>query len=163
MGGESYYPAGDNTTHDDEVTAALYAAVCTEEGNGSPRPVVCGSSALWRVIASPISGRPATIYGKTPIIAGGESTCAGDSLDFQTSLTDGWACVVAVVDDALGNRGISPPLRACFTTDATTGAPCDGPPGTDASDASDLPDCTDGCTLPIGYADFPGSQLVEPT
>ncbi len=38
--------------------------------------------------------------------------CLGLPFDFKAnSFDDGWACVAAVADDKLGNRGVSPPLR----------------------------------------------------
>jgi hypothetical protein len=127
------------------TTTTTPAALCPE------------STPMTRVIPAPLAGNPPAIYVRAPITT---STCVGDAFDFQSALSEGWACVAVRSEDNLGNVGVSPPMRTCFV-DGVGSDPCPGPLGTIVPEV-DRPSCTDGCTLPLSYRDIPALQLVVP-
>ncbi|MBW2463525.1 MAG: hypothetical protein JRH11_17880, partial [Deltaproteobacteria bacterium] len=113
---------------------------CTEGTDVSAPAPLCVTTPLSRVIGWDMDSTVATIFGKAPVTA---STCVGDAWDFQASITEGSACVAARAVDNLGNVGVSPPLRACFT-DGVGVAPCPCSVGSTIPEAM-RPTCTDGC------------------
>ncbi len=99
----------------------------------APGPL-CATSPGTRIIEGP-SGA-AAIFTIAPVTASG---CFGNPFDSVASnVSDGWACLAVRGTDALGNVGISAPLRLCFDHDGD-GAECDLW-GTIVD--LDLPDCT---------------------
>lgn len=151
----AYQPYGSDASIDD--------AMCIDYADPSEAPAdLCLSAEGYtRLIAAEGDGA-AAVYALPPL------ACMGNPLDSAASnMRDGWACMVAVAEDALGNVGLSPPLRVCFDWNAD-GLDGDGNPlassgcpttfGAIAPDAN-RPSCTDGCIPPLSFADFPEHQL----
>jgi hypothetical protein len=130
---------------------------------------LCLSTPTTRVVATQLGA--ASIFAVPPTE---DPWCVGNAFDGPaTSIADGWACVAAIAPDRLGNLGLSAPLRICIDHDG------DGLDGGGASlaaqgcgdnvgaaafgeiaDEIDRPACTDGCTPPQSFADFPSLQVV---
>ena len=98
---------------------------------------MCFGESATAAIAVPFTTR-GQIYGIPPAT---ESNCLGFAFDNRASnISDGWACVAVQVDDALGNRSVSAPLRVCIDSDGDGAEGC-GAYGTVHPPAS-RPDCT---------------------
>ena len=121
---------------------------CVDYRVGSDPGPACGASDLRRIIAAE-DGSGAAIYGIPPL------GCIGNPFDaFATNISEGWACVLALGADKLGNVGLSRPLPVCFYYGA-------GAPPAGLCDPADRPTCSDGCTYPKSFADDAGAQLIE--
>ncbi len=131
---------------------------CVAGSSAVPSPLCVATSPVTRIIPAVVHPTDRTIFGKPPIAA---MTCVGDAWDFQTNISEGWACVAARAEDNLGNVGVSPPVRACFINGVAP-EPCPASLGT-IVDASMRPSCTDGCTPPPSFDSIPGLQLVCPS
>ncbi|HKE17571.1 MAG TPA: hypothetical protein VKB80_22000 [Kofleriaceae bacterium] len=148
---------------------------CQEPGanaDTNPPSALCISSPATRVVATQLGA--AAVFAVPPADA---PWCVGNAFDAPaTNIADGWACVAAVAPDALGNLGLSPPLRICIDHDGD-GTDGVGGGGTslaslgcgdnsgeaafgEIADAIDRPSCTDGCVPPESFADFPFLQVV---
>lgn len=88
-------------------------------------------------------------------LAPDSTSCTGIEVDIKTQTRndvpedgeEGWLCVAAVSDDTAGNHGVSRPLRLCYDNPSVPGKPAC------ATDKSNPPTCTDGCTLPPAFFD----------
>ena len=157
--GNGYYndPNPTVTGTPTEAYGAVFDACVDGESSTIPSPLCSVTSPLTVAIDRPDSG-DAAIYGKTPVTT---DTCLGDSWDFVgAGIDEGWACVVARGRDSLGNVGVSPPLRVCLS-DGVGADPCGGAV-LDVLPEGMRPSCTDGCTLPPTFDDFPGLQRIGP-
>ena len=160
--GDAFFPDSGDMTATPDTSAAyaggtLYSACVNGVDATSPALLCPLSSPLTRVIPAMVSGLPPTVYAKEPVTP---DTCVGDAFDFQSSVSEGWACAAIQATDHLGNVGISPPIRVCFT-DGVGADPCPGSLGTIVPDAM-RPNCTDMCAPPFSYADVAGPQLIIP-
>ena len=108
-----------------------------------PLPL-CGSSPMTRIVSQRVEGAAVpAIYGRMPTNAT-TGECSGQQ--WLLPFAEGWACVAARVEDAIGNVGLSRPLRVCFDDGV-------GTPVCDPTNPSDTPPtCTDGCTYPDAFA-----------
>lgn len=129
-----------------------------------PGDLCLSAEGYTRIIASETGGA-AAIYAIPPLPP---LTCMGNAFDSAASnMRDGWACMVAIAEDQLGNFNLSPPLRVCFDWNED-GLDSDGNPlassgcptafGATAPEAN-RPSCTDGCIPPLSFEDFPEHQL----
>jgi len=110
---------------------------------GEPVPL-CGTAELARVIAAEF-GEDAAVYGIPPVNG---LSCGGNPFDFRAAgIEEGWACVVAMGQDELGNVGISEPLRVCFSAG-----------GVNCNELPLPPTCTDGCEVDA-FEDWEWMQL----
>jgi hypothetical protein len=130
-----------------------------------PAPICDISSPATRITKEQIGTDP-VIFSIAPQT---EIQCLGNAFDAAaTNISDGWACVAVRALDALGNVGISPPLRVCIDGDGNM-AEC-AAWGTIATIG--LPDCTGtysaatnttnpavDCTMPTSFVDLPGLQV----
>lgn len=113
--------------------------ICVAPAPGTaPPPAACVQSPATRIIADSIDGTVPAIYGIPPV---GTAQCFGNAFDsLATNISDGWACIAVRAEDALGNVGVSAPLRVCFDFDGNGAEGCPAYPGT--ANAATLPDCT---------------------
>ncbi len=137
------------------------------DGTATDRPsLICD-------LTSPATRITKTTIGDAPVIfsipPANTVQCMGNAFDAVASnISDGWACVAIRAVDALGNVGVSTPLRICVDSDGDMGE-C---PSWGTISTSGLPDCTGtwssstgvtdpatDCTLPPKFEDFPGLQL----
>ena len=156
-------PAG-NAFYDREIVdfntpGPAYAGAFDDcnPGQASTPPILqCPqTSPLSRIIEGP-SEAPA-IFVKPPIT---RATCVGDAFDFVgAGLAEGWACAAVRTADTLGNEGVSPPLRVCFS-DGMGASVCPASIGQVVPEAM-RPACTDGCALPASFTDYPALQLTR--
>jgi Bacterial Ig domain len=134
----------------------------------TPPNALCSTAAMTRQIATEFGGLP-EIFSIPPT---NDPQCAGNAFDSAaTNISDGWACVATVAKDTLGNVGVSPPLRICIDADGDGTDANDGSTGTSLTSLGcaavygnkaapgNRPDCTDGCTLPDTFSDFPKLQV----
>ncbi len=136
---------------------SIYGDCVSGTSPSVPRQLCRESSPLGVVISPRIaSTTERAIYGK-PVVT--PLTCIGDSFDFQGSLNEGWACAAVRTEDNLGNIGVSPAMRVCFS-DGVAPSSCPGEIGDIVT--TDLPSCTDGCTPPRSFVDVPRYQLIPP-
>lgn len=151
------------------TTPSVGDDVCVEpEGDAVTEgtlPQLCATTPLTRAIVDEDGITPA-LYSIAPI---GGQQCGGNAFDAPANnIADGWTCAVAMAPDNLGNVGISPPLRFCVDHD---GDATDGN-GTALADLGcaalgglaaegNRPSCTDGCTLPLSFADLEYRQLRQ--
>jgi hypothetical protein len=97
--------------------------------------------------------RPPVIYGYRPDFTG--ESCTGIDWELGANAEEGWVCLAARALDAVGNIGISRPLRVCYDDPLTTFVPsC-------KSDAEPPPPCTDGCTLPPAFPEAVGDAFTK--
>lgn len=90
-------------------------------------------SSMTRVIKHTASGSIPVVYAYDPSLAGPNAT----GRDYQAP-RPGWACLVAVAKDNVGNFAFSPPMRVCTETPGYT---CTATPPASLT-------CTDGCVIP---------------
>jgi hypothetical protein len=115
------------------------SAECIAELNsGTPR---CGGdSDMVRVIAHESRGSVPVVYAVgTEQADRSDLACTGVTWQIWPNLTnrrEGWVCLAAVAEDAVGNRDVSAPLRLCVH---------DGQAPEPECNPNDAPSCTDGC------------------
>lgn len=121
---------------------------------------------------TPLTRMMRTLVGDNPVIftipPTDDPSCAGNAFDAAASnISDGWACVVAVAEDNLGNVGFSAPLRICIDSDddnedgngaSLTGQGCAADYGLLGTPPIAM-DCTDGCAPPESFENFPVLQV----
>ena len=129
------YPAGISVSNDAAPAVMSYCG--PSPSYGPVQPICPGTTMTYALKHTALSAGPA-IYTVSPSQNTGPG-CTGQG--WQASVDSGWACVVGTATDAMGNVGISKPLRVCYNLD---GAPtsCAGAP----------PSCTDGCRMPDVFA-----------
>ena len=90
--------------------------VCALPGLAADEPIVLPpvcvlQSSMTRIIELETSSKSA-LFGIPPI---NTDQCLGNAFDaLATNISEGWACVAVRVEDLLGNKGISPPMRLCI-------------------------------------------------
>jgi hypothetical protein len=129
------FPAGQSASND--AAPALMSYCGPSPSYGPVQPICPGTTMTYALRHTASSAGPA-IYTVSPAQNTGPA-CAGRG--WQTSVDSGWACVVGTATDAMGNVGISKPLRVCYSLDGAA-ASCAGAP----------PSCTDGCRMPEVFA-----------
>jgi hypothetical protein len=94
-----------------------------------------GESDMTRILYDERLNQP-MVFAVAPADELSDLTCSGISAQIRPNFTEreGWVCVAAVVEDAVGNRDVSEPLRLCLSNDDPRKCPLD-----------ELPTCTDGC------------------
>lgn len=100
----------------------------------NPEPLCNKTSDMTRILhRGGASG--ALIYALAPAAG---AACAGNSweLDQKLAPKEGWVCLAAIAEDAVGNRDVSAPLRVCLS---------DGQGEEPDCDPAHAPSCTDGC------------------
>ena len=102
-----------------------------------PPPQLCFGESVTVSIRVPFTAE-GQIYGIPPA---SESNCLGFAFDnLASNIADGWACVAVLVEDALGNRSVSAPLRVCIDSDNNGAEGC-GPYGS-INPPAERPNCT---------------------
>jgi hypothetical protein len=129
----------------DPANAPSMAGYCDPLQYTSAIGPMCPGTELRLAIEHAASSVGPVIYAVSPADGLGAG-CAG--LAWQASVSSGWACVVGTATDALGNVGISKPLRVCYDLD---GKGCTGA----------APSCTDGCTMPDVYVAQGMPRIVD--
>jgi len=141
-------------------------ANCNDGTAADPPTAICDITSPATRITKPTIGTDPVIFSIPP--ASGIQ-CMGNAFDaVATNISDGWACVAVRAVDALGNVGISAPLRVCIDSNGDMGE-C---PSWGTVTTTGLPDCTGtwtsatgvtdpntDCTLPPKFEDIPGLQL----
>lgn len=134
----------------DQGTAPDTAGICLLKPSSSPPERLCDghSSRMTAVI-----GHNVLTGGSEPVIYGvgalKQPECTGSQWDLHDSTSkngvslsaDGWVCLAAQAKDALGNMGISSPLRICVDDPGVPGVP-------DCMNGAPAPSCTTNCTAP---------------
>lgn len=158
--GEAHFAAAIGAVGNDAAVADDQCVPAADPDAEAPSNI-CSSMALTEVIST--TTEEDAIYTIPPVT---EPQCGGNAFDAAaTNIADGWACVVTVAVDKLGNVGVSAPLRICIDSDGD-GQTNGGDPLTDQGCADDygeigtvLPSCTDGCQLPLSFEDVPEKQI----
>jgi len=135
----------------EDTSKNVPASDCNPGGAGTEPNAVCSTTPMYRVMTQNIvtANPPSAIYGWNPTNSASNGECNGSNWELLPIVEEGWACLAARVEDAIGNIGISTPIRVCF--DNGEGTPqCD--PLTDTP-----PECTDGCVWPDA---FPPNQTL---
>jgi hypothetical protein len=134
-------PAGFPWYSGEKVTSPVTG--CVAYPTAGPPPNLCGGvSSLWQVVRHRAYdlNEPA-VYAFSPT-AGSE--CTGQAWGFKSLVdADGFVCFAARAVDAIGNVGVSPPLRLCVDKN-----PGDASQPTCATSSVTPPSCTDGCVPP---------------
>jgi hypothetical protein len=142
--GSAYYAADPAFLADDSKNVP--ASDCSPGTAAEPPKPLCSTTPMFRVMTQNIvvANPPTAIYGWNPTNSPTNGECNGSNWELLPIVDEGWACLAARVEDAIGNVGISTPIRVCF--DDNVGTPqCN--PLTDTP-----PECTDGCVWPEGFA-----------
>jgi hypothetical protein len=127
---------------------------CVAPPDSAVPPDICLTVSAMRVIETEFPSAPA-IYGIPPLTP---LACMGNAFDSAaTNVSDGWACLAVRAEDNLGNVGISPPIRVCFDVDDDGAEGCQGWGTVTTPPAAYT--CTDACTPPQSFGDFPSFQL----
>lgn len=134
----------------DVAPSAASLACAVEQNQGTqPKKLCTGEkSDMWQVVED--------IYNQSPAVYAASVTpdleCNGVAWEFTGKLDkDGWVCFATRAVDAVGNVGISRPIRICVDKDNEEGTPpC-------ANSSTTPPTCTDGCTPPARW----GNVAVE--
>jgi hypothetical protein len=116
----------------------LAPAYCTAGTETMPPMARCFSTNMTRFIPGNLTSNPPAIYAIGPDMA----ACAGNAwTNLGQSMGVGWACIAARAEDTIGNVGVSPAIRVCFSPvpDIATNCPMDA-----------VPTCMDSCTEPPG-------------
>jgi hypothetical protein len=128
-GGGAFFPAG-----------LIYGGSnvgCSAGTDVDPPAPLCFAESVTTAIQEPFTTR-GQIYGIPPAST---SNCLGFAFDnLASNISDGWACVAVVVEDALGNRSVSAPLRVCIDSDNDGAEGC-GPYGS-TNPPAERPNCT---------------------
>jgi len=139
-------------------------ADCRDPGGAVTPPItVCNSSEMMRVIPGRIDSKPPAVYAIRPSNSGSAGECTGEYWELLTIANEGWLCIAARAKDAVGNIGVSRPLRVCWDDPRTSYHPRDVDPktGKPLCDMDNVPSCTDGCTFTaaqeFSYTDSPKS------
>jgi hypothetical protein len=146
--GAAFFGDGDETAV--PPIASIDDVVCVEGADTTPPTKLCANekSDMTTVIAHTSTYqhttiRPPVIYGYRPDF-GGEA-CTGIDWELGANADEGWVCLAARALDAVGNIGISRPLRICYDDPLTAFVPAC------KSDDEPPPSCTDGCVLPPAF------------
>jgi len=129
-GGSAYFPPG-------LTYGGSNAASCSSSMDTVPPAQLCFGESVSAALKVPFTTR-GQIYGIPPAST---SNCLGFAFDNAASnISDGWACVAVLVEDAIGNRSVSAPLRVCIDKDGNGAEGC-GPYGT-INPPGERPNCT---------------------
>ncbi|MDH5673661.1 MAG: hypothetical protein OEZ06_16010 [Myxococcales bacterium] len=149
---EAVVPAGsasylEGTAFSEDGHTASASLMCTSGMATTLPPYVCsGASSMRRVLPQPYgeAGQSFAAVFAFSLGTPGGIACTGKTWDLLNHVPEGWACLAARGEDAIGNVGVSPPLRVCIDDgidqQGTGVKPCD--PLTDP-----IPKCAE-CTSP---------------
>jgi hypothetical protein len=107
--------------------------------DNAPGPL-CTTTDMTRIMPSRISSAPPGVYAFLPTMLACAGNAWGNILS-QAIKGEGWGCLAARAVDNVGNVGVSPAIRVCFS-DESGPDPCTAEP----------PSCMDDCTAPPDYA-----------
>lgn len=144
--------AGGNAKHltDDRLTKEplILPDVCSFTSGPSPTLCAAQASEMNYVIKHTVANQTElVVYGLHP--KPGDLQCTGGQWEILSLVGHtGWVCLAGEATDKADNHGISRPLRVCVDDDDD--------PSTTPCDLSDMPECTDGCSLP---KDFPAQHI----
>ncbi|MEJ7598843.1 MAG: Ig-like domain-containing protein [Kofleriaceae bacterium] len=129
-GGAGFFP-------ESVVFGGSNATQCGKGQDTAPPPPLCAGESVSAAIGVPYLQR-GQVYGIPPSSSG---NCLGFAIDNRaTNIADGWTCVAVLVEDGLGNRSVSAPLRICIDSNGDGAEGC-GPYGS-INPPGERPNCT---------------------
>ena len=132
------YPSGPPNNCEYKKDTQVPTALCTPP-----------SSDMTRLLPWDFDSRVPAIFGTGPFV-GAQCTGTYWEIGANQNIEEGWVCVAGRAVDAVGNVGISLPLRLCYDDGVGAAADCSGTP----------PDCLADCTMPPN-AGFPPNSLLR--
>jgi len=139
------------------ASAPVYASVCTAGTETTPPLTLCAqhASKLSRVIDHAVVGHQEPAIYAIPSVSAAECTGQEWALS-DAGLPNGWVCLAALAKDAVGNVGISAPLRVCLNSTSPGKVTPDC-----ALSSTTPPSCTDGCTPPLHFGDGTTDVIID--
>ncbi len=140
-----------------DAAAPVYASICTAGAESTPPLTLCAqhASKMFRVIDHAVVGLEEPAVYAIPSVSSAECTGQDWSL-IDAGLPNGWLCIAALARDAVGNIGISAPLRICLnsTNPGKITPDC-------ALSSTVPPSCTDGCTPPAHFGGANPNVIID--
>ena len=130
---------------------------CDPDNTTNPPAELCEATTLTRALKHTVvtSSASPVIYAPKPEK---EVACVGSKYE---SPKTGWICLAVRANDAVGNEGLSEPIRVCVY-DSNDPSKCPGNPGDVLASDAELPaglSCTDTCTMPDHFLREPTGKI----